>query len=157
MEAIKPHVKNNEHFPCVYCAHVQKDNFSPFDSIHSVDLACGKLLFFFIMNQLTVFHKIISREVPAEILFEDADVIIFKDIRPKAATHLLLVPKRFLASVADVTAETKDIPGMLIEKARVFAKERGITGYKLTYHVGPDGGQEVMYIHLHFMSNQKLG
>ncbi len=104
----------------------------------------------------TIFHKIIAREVPADILHEDDEVVVFKDIRPKAATHLLFVPKKFLASVAAVTEETKDIPGMLIEKARVFAREKGIAGYKLTFHVGPEGGQEVMYIHLHFMSNQKL-
>lgn len=108
------------------------------------------------MSEKTIFHRIIEREVAAEILFEDDDVLIFKDIRPKAATHLLIIPKRFVASIADVTEETKDIPGMLIDKARVFALEKGISGYKLTFHVGKDGGQEVMYLHLHFMSNHAL-
>ncbi len=103
----------------------------------------------------TIFHKIIAREIPADIVYEDDDVLAFKDIHPKAPTHLLFVPKLFVASVADIDASTKHLPGLLILKAQAFAKEKGIDGYKLTYHVGKGGGQEVPYLHLHFMSQQQ--
>lgn len=108
------------------------------------------------MDDRTIFHKIRDRELPAEVVFEDDDVLAFKDIHPKAPTHLLFIPKHFVASIADVTAETAHLPGMLILKAQKFAAERGIRGYKLTFHVGKEGGQEVPYLHLHFLSEQKL-
>lgn len=104
--------------------------------------------------QDTVFHKILRKEIPATVEYEDADVLVFRDIHPKAHTHLLFVPKVFIASIADVTPETAHIPGLLILKAQKFAKEKGIDGYKLTFHVGRGGGQEVMYLHLHFLSDQ---
>ncbi len=104
----------------------------------------------------TIFHKIIDREIPAAIVYEDDSVLAFKDIHPQAATHLLFVPKTFLESVAHVTPETEHIPGMLLLTAQKFAKKQGIDGYKLTFHVGKHGGQEVPYIHLHFMSPQAL-
>ena len=102
----------------------------------------------------TIFHQILDRKIPADIVYEDDEVLAFKDIHPKAATHLLFIPKTFVASIADVTPETAHIPGMLILKAQKFAKEKGINGYKLTFHVGKEGGQEVMYLHLHFLSDQ---
>lgn len=104
----------------------------------------------------TIFHKILDREVPATIVFEDDQVVAFKDIHPKDATHLLFVPRQFLESVAQVSQETEHIPGMLILTAQRFAKEKGITGYKLQFNVGKHGGQEVPYIHLHFLSPQVL-
>lgn len=104
----------------------------------------------------TIFHKILRREIPADIVYEDNEVLAFKDIHPKAATHLLFIPKQFVASVKDIDDSTAHLPGMLIQKAKKFADEQGITGYKLTYHVGKEGGQEVMYLHLHFISDQKL-
>ncbi|MDD4318824.1 MAG: HIT domain-containing protein [Candidatus Peribacteraceae bacterium] len=108
------------------------------------------------MEERTIFHKIRDKEIPAAIVYEDDDVLAFKDIRPKAPTHLLFIPKHFVASIADVTPETAHLPGMLILKAQKFAAEKGIRGYKLTYHVGKEGGQEVMYLHLHLMSGQGL-
>lgn len=104
----------------------------------------------------TLFHKILRKEIPAKIVYEDDEVLAFHDIRPKAATHLLFVPKHFVASIADVTPETAHLPGLLILKAQQFATEKGIDGYKLTFHVGKGGGQEVFYLHLHFLADQKL-
>jgi histidine triad (HIT) family protein len=104
----------------------------------------------------TIFHKILTKEIPAKVAYEDDEVLAFHDIHPKATTHLLFIPKHFVASVADVTPETAHIPGMLIVKAQKFAKEQGIDGYKLTFHVGKGGGQEVPYLHLHFLSDTKL-
>ncbi len=108
------------------------------------------------MTHPTIFHKILAREIPATVVFEDDEVLAFKDIHPKAPTHLLFIPKHFVESIAHVTPETAHIPGMLILKAQAFAKEKGIGGYKLTFHVGKDGGQEVPYLHLHFLSDQAL-
>lgn len=108
------------------------------------------------MIEPTIFHKILSKEIPASVVYEDDEVLAFKDIHPKATTHLLFIPKHFVASIADVTPETAYLPGMLILKAQKFAAEQGIAGYKLTFHVGKGGGQEVMYLHLHFLSEERL-
>lgn len=108
------------------------------------------------MSEDTIFHKILRKEIPATIEYEDDEVLAFRDINPKMTTHLLFIPKHFVASVADITPETAHLPGLLILKAQAFAKEKGIDGYKLTYHVGKGGGQEVFYLHLHFLSQQKL-
>ncbi len=108
------------------------------------------------MEERTIFHRIRDKEIPADILFEDDEVLAFRDIHPKAQTHLLFIPKHFVASIADITPETVHIPGMLILKAQEFAREKGISGYRLTFHVGKEGGQEVMYLHLHFLSDQKI-
>lgn len=108
------------------------------------------------MIEHTIFHKIRDKQIPADIVYEDDEVLAFKDIHPKASTHLLFIPKHFVSSIADVTPETAHLPGMLILKAQKFAAEKGITGYKLTFHVGKGGGQEVMYLHLHLSSEQSL-
>lgn len=104
----------------------------------------------------TIFHRILARELPADVVYEDDDVLAFKDINPKAPTHILFVPKRFVASIADITPDTADLPGMLILKAKEFAASKGIDGYKLVYHVGKGGGQEVFYLHLHLLSQKGL-
>ena len=107
----------------------------------------------------TIFHKIIDGEIPASVVYETDDVLAFKDIHPKAPTHVLFIAKKpqdFVASIADVTEETAHVPGLLIRAAQEFAKEKGIDGYKLTFHVGKGGGQEVFYLHLHFLSQTLL-
>lgn len=106
-------------------------------------------------SESTIFHKILAKEIPADVVFEDGTVLAFRDIRPKAATHILFIPKQFVASIADVTAETAHLPGLLILSAQEFAKQKGIDGYKLAFNVGKGGGQEVPYLHLHFLSEQK--
>ena len=108
------------------------------------------------MTPDTIFHKILRKEIPANIAYEDDEVLAFHDIHPEAPTHLLFIPKHFIASIADVTPETEHIPGMLILKAQRFAKKQGIDGYLLRIAVGKGGGQEVMYLHLHFLSDQKI-
>lgn len=108
------------------------------------------------MTERTIFHRIIDREIPSTILHEDAEVLVIKDIRPKAQTHLLFLPKTFAPSVAELTPETQHLPGLLIVKAKEFAARHGIDGYKLVFHVGASGGQEVFYLHLHFLSQQEM-
>jgi len=107
----------------------------------------------------TIFHKILRREIPAQIVYEDDDVLAFKDIHPKATTHLLFIAKKdqdFVSSIDDLTEKTAYVPLLLIRKAQAFAKKYGIDGYQLRFHVGRGGGQEVFYLHLHFLSEQKL-
>ncbi|PIR53066.1 histidine triad nucleotide-binding protein [Candidatus Peregrinibacteria bacterium CG10_big_fil_rev_8_21_14_0_10_49_10] len=109
------------------------------------------------MTETTIFHRILDGEIPADKVYEDEEVLIFKDIHPKAPTHLLLISKQeCIPSIADLTEETKDIAGMLIYKAKEFAEREGIDGYQLKFHVGKSGGQEVFYLHLHFLSQQAL-
>lgn len=108
------------------------------------------------MSDRTIFHKIRDKEIPADIVYEDDDVLAFRDIRPKAPTHLLFIPKTFVISIADLTPETAHLPGLLILAAQKFAKEKGIEGYKLTFHVGAGGGQEVFYLHLHFLAQKEF-
>lgn len=107
----------------------------------------------------TIFHKILRYEIPATVVYEDDEVMAFKDIHPKAPTHLLFIAKKdtdFVPSIADLTDATTHVPGLLIRKAQAFAKEQGIEGYQLKFNVGKGGGQEVFYLHLHFLSEQKL-
>jgi len=100
-----------------------------------------------------IFCKIIAKEIPTDSLYEDDDVLIFRDNNPKAPTHLLIIPKEHIESVK--TAE-EAIPGILIAKAKQFAAEKDIPGYKLVFHVGREGGQIVNHIHLHLMAEKKI-
>jgi histidine triad (HIT) family protein len=104
----------------------------------------------------TIFHKILAREIPANIVYEDDEVLVFTDIHPKATTHLLFIPKQFVASISEITPDTAHLPGLLINKAKQFADSHNLSGYKLTFHVGKGGGQEVFYLHLHLLSDQAL-
>lgn len=105
----------------------------------------------------TIFHRIIAKEIPADIVYEDDDVLAFKDINPKAPTHVLFIPKKYdIPTINDLTPETNHVPGMLIVKAKEFAQSKAIEGYKLTFHVGKGGGQEVFYLHLHMLSSKAL-
>jgi histidine triad (HIT) family protein len=103
-----------------------------------------------------LFCKILAKEIPSSIVFEDDEVMAFKDKFPKAPTHILFVPKAHIDSIQTLDKSTKDITSMLIWKAKQFAEEKGIRGYKLTFHVGREGGQEIFHLHLHLMSNQIL-
>jgi len=103
-----------------------------------------------------LFCKLRDKEIPADILFEDIEVVIFRDKFPKAPTHLLLIPKTHIDSILTIDASTKNVPGMLIAKAKEFAKEKGIPGYRLTFHVGREGGQIIDHLHLHLMAEKKV-
>lgn len=111
------------------------------------------------MTEPTIFHKIVAGEIPCDTVYETDEVLGFKDIRPKAPTHILFIAKKaedFVSSVTELTEETAHVPSTLIRAAQEFAKEQGIDGYKLTFHCGEKGGQEVFYLHLHFLSQQAL-
>jgi len=107
----------------------------------------------------TIFHDIRDKKIPADIVYEDDEVIVFKDINPAAPTHLLFIPKKdedIIPSITDLTPETKHVPGMLIWKAHEFTKKNDIDGYRLQFDCGSGGGQTVFYLHLHLLSQQKF-
>jgi histidine triad (HIT) family protein len=109
--------------------------------------------------QPTIFHKIIAGEIPADIVYDTEEVLGFMDIHPQAPTHILFIAKLeqdFVTSIIDITEETAHVPTKLIRAAQEFASKQGIAGYQLKFHCGKDGGQEVLFLHLHFLSQQSL-
>ncbi|MDD5146582.1 MAG: histidine triad nucleotide-binding protein [Candidatus Pacebacteria bacterium] len=97
-----------------------------------------------------IFCKIVNRELPGEIVYEDDRVLAFLDIHPKAPIHLLLVPKSHLASIQNEGSE--DVAGELVSAAKHIAKEKGLSSYKLVFNVGREAGQTVNHLHLHLLS-----
>ncbi len=99
-----------------------------------------------------IFCKIINKEIPADFVHEDEKCIAIKDINPKATTHLLILPKKHIASVIELEEGDEKIAGHLIKMAKDIASKLGLKGYKLQINVGKDGGQEVFHLHLHLLS-----
>ena len=106
---------------------------------------------------MTIFAKIIAREIPAEIIYEDEICIAFRDIAPKAPTHVLIIPKKPIASLADLTDEDQAIVGRCVVVASVVARQELLSdGYRLVVNCGSDGGQEVPHLHFHLMGGRKM-
>lgn len=103
-----------------------------------------------------IFCKIINKEVSSNIVYEDKNFIVFRDIKPKAPVHLLLVPKTHIASVNDLDKKHKELVSDLLLLAKKIAKEQGVSeGYKLLFNIGRKGGQLVDHLHLHLMGGYK--
>ncbi|MEK7090301.1 MAG: histidine triad nucleotide-binding protein [Patescibacteria group bacterium] len=98
-----------------------------------------------------IFCKITKKETPSDIVYEDGELMVFKDINPKAPVHLLVVPKKHIVSVNELEDDDADLAGQLIIQARNAAKSFGLAGYKLVFNVGRNGGQIVDHIHLHIL------
>jgi histidine triad (HIT) family protein len=107
---------------------------------------------------MCIFCKISAKEIPSDVIFEDEQVIAFKDIRPIAPVHVLVIPKKHIESVANITAKEELLMGHLILVAKKIAKNLKIDedGYKLLLRVGDHGGQEVPHIHLHLIGGAPL-
>lgn len=103
-----------------------------------------------------LFCKIIKKEVPSQILYENEKFIAFKDIAPKAPIHFLIVPKKHINSVAHLLENDRELMGELILTAKEIAREKNIKGYKLLINVGRDGGQIIEHLHLHFLSGKPI-
>lgn len=107
-----------------------------------------------------VFCKIVNKAIPADIVYEDDLVIAFPDIHPITPVHILVIPKKHLASVNDLTEENEDekIMGRLITTAKKIAQKKGIAekGYKLLIRTGKNGGQEIPHIHLHLLGGGRM-
>lgn len=107
----------------------------------------------------TIFHKIIQREIPAEIVYEDEHLIAFRDIAPQAPVHLLFVPKQTFATLNDVPDSEALVIGRLATAAARYAKEQGFAdaGYRIVMNCNADGGQTVFQIHLHLLAGAPFG
>ncbi len=107
---------------------------------------------------MCIFCKIIQKEIPAEIVFEDEELLAFKDMHPLAPVHVLIIPKRHIESINDLAGQDVELAGKLIIVAKQLAHELDIAekGYKLLFRVGRDGGQEVPHIHLHLIGGAEL-
>ena len=107
----------------------------------------------------SVFTKIINRELPATIEYEDEDVIAFVPNRLQAPIHLLIVPKKEIYTINDITEEDTLVLGKLFLIAKKLAKEKGIseTGYRLSMNINEDAGQSVFHLHMHLLGGKKLG
>lgn len=102
----------------------------------------------------TVFAKIIRREIPADIVFEDDRVVVFKDIHPRARVHLLVVPRKPIPSLFELTPEDKDLMGHMMLLMPQLAKAQGLEqGFKTQINTGEGGGQEVFHLHFHLLGN----
>ncbi len=103
---------------------------------------------------MTIFTKIINKEIPAEIVYEQDDIIVIKDINPQAKTHLLIIPKKEIPTINHLEESDRWIIAEMFFVAKKIASDLWISEwYKLNFNVWEKGGQEVMHIHLHLLSN----
>jgi histidine triad (HIT) family protein len=107
----------------------------------------------------TLFERIIAGEIPAKIVFKDDRVIAFRDIRPRAPTHILIVPNKPIATANDIANEDEALVGHLFTVARDLAKQEGIaeSGYRLIINCNGDSGMEVPHLHVHLIGGRFLG
>lgn len=111
------------------------------------------------MSEPTIFTKIINKEIPATIVYEDELSLAFEDISPQAPIHLLIIPKKPIATINDIQEEDRLIVGHLHYVASIIAKEKGVAedGYRVVMNCNEYGGQTVYHIHLHFLAGKAMG
>ncbi len=107
---------------------------------------------------MCIFCKIVNGDIPADIVYEDEKYMAFKDIKPKAPIHILIIPKEHIEKLADIDDVSKNVIGDMAIIANKVAKQLGIdkTGYRIVINNGPDAGQEVYHIHMHLLGGKKL-
>ncbi len=106
----------------------------------------------------TLFTKIINREIPAKIIYENDRVLAFEDIHPQAPHHCLIIPKTEIPTINDLTSEHASLVGELFLAAKEIAKQKGVAekGYRVVMNCNEDGGQTVFHIHLHFLAGREM-
>ena len=105
----------------------------------------------------TIFGKIIRREIPADIVYEDDLVLAFKDVTPQAPTHILVIPKKPIPQLAASTADDQALLGHLLLTAKKVAEQAGLSnGYRVVINNGADGGQSVDHLHLHILGDRQM-
>ena len=111
------------------------------------------------MANKTIFERIIAREIPADIVYEDDRCLAFRDIAPEAPTHVLVIPKRDLTSIADAKPSDAALLGHLLLVAAEVARKEGLeeAGYRLVLNTGGHGGQSVAHLHVHLLGGRQLG
>ena len=107
----------------------------------------------------TLFEKIIARELPGSIVYEDDLVVVFRDIKPQAPTHVLIVPRKPIPRLAAAQPEDQQVLGHLLLKAAEVANKLGLTqsGFRLVFNNGPDAGEAVPHLHCHLLGGRHLG
>ncbi|QIA63729.1 purine nucleoside phosphoramidase [Vibrio astriarenae] len=111
------------------------------------------------MAEETIFSKIIRKEIPSDIVYQDDLVTAFRDITPRAPVHILIIPNKLIPTVNDIEAEDELVMGRLFTVAKKIAKEEGIAddGFRLIMNCNSHGGQEVYHIHMHLVGGRPLG
>jgi histidine triad (HIT) family protein len=109
------------------------------------------------MSAKTIFKRIIDKEIPAKIIHEDDLCLAFHDVNPQAPTHVLVIPKKEIASLAQLTAEDQALVGHLLLIVTKLAGDLGLgNGYRVVINCGPDGGQSVDHLHLHLLGGRQM-
>ena len=105
-----------------------------------------------------LFCKIIDGKIPAAIVYQDERVVAFKDINPQAPTHVLLVPKRHIATLSELSVEDDQLLGEIVRRAAAIAKARGIAagGFRTVFNTNRDAGQTVFHVHLHLLGGRSM-
>jgi len=106
-----------------------------------------------------LFCKIINKEIPAEVVYEDDQVLAFKDINPQAPFHCLIIPRKHIATLNDIADDERELVGHMIQAAGVIAKQQGFEqdGYRTVFNCNTHGGQTVYHIHLHLLGGKPMG
>ena len=106
-----------------------------------------------------IFCKIIKKEIPSNIVYEDNEILAFRDINPVAPVHILVIPKKHLASLVDLKEEDELLIGKIYTVINKIAEQEGIAekGFRVIVNCGEDGGQEVKHLHFHILGGKKLG
>ena len=106
----------------------------------------------------TIFAKIIRKEIPSDIVYEDDVMLAFRDINPKAPEHILLIPKKPVATVNDIEESDAELVGQMVLRAAKIAKDLGFAGegYRLVFNCNKHGGQDVYHIHLHLLGGRQM-
>ncbi|HEX8373437.1 MAG TPA: histidine triad nucleotide-binding protein [Chthoniobacterales bacterium] len=107
---------------------------------------------------MTLFEKLIARELPSEIVHEDDDVFAFRDIAPQAPTHILIIPKRLIVRLGEATPDDGAVLGKLLLTAAEIARKLGLAsdGYRLVINNGRDAGEAVPHLHVHLLAGRRL-
>ncbi len=104
-----------------------------------------------------LFCKIVAGEIPADKVYEDDNILAFRDIAPQAPVHILVIPKTHISGVDGITAENKDVVAHIFEAIARIAKAEGLeNGYRVVSNCGPDGGQTVPHLHFHILGGRTL-
>ncbi len=105
-----------------------------------------------------IFCKIVAGEIPADILYQDKEVVAFRDISPMAPTHVLIIPKKHIPSLVQISEEESSLMGRMVIIANQMAKREGISesGYRLVINSGKQGGQLVPHLHMHLLGGRQL-
>ena len=111
------------------------------------------------MAQDDLFCKIARGDIPADIVYQDEGLVAFRDINPQAPTHILIVPKKHLTDIQEITEKDADLLNRIFLVAAKLARQEGIaeTGFRLVVNNGPDAGQSVQHIHFHLLGGRGLG